>query len=104
MGVERRIYPREEPKGMKLSVVHSHGEVLVDVRNISAGGVFVEFEGTNGAVITASDVGSEARLRMEDGSSFTASRCKILPGIRRTAVKKYLGLAFMSGRSLSSTL
>jgi hypothetical protein len=103
MGVERRMYLREEPKGMKLSVVHGHGEVLVDVRNISAGGAFVEFEGTNGSVITASDVGSEARLRMEDGSSFTAPRCKILR-YTEDGRKKYLGLAFTSGRSLSSTL
>jgi len=95
MEAEKRRYPREAID-MKLSLILDHREVLVNVRNISGGGAFVQLGTEDIKRIMPSDVGRVAKLRMEDGYSFVFSRGTILRCVEEEGTK-YMALAFNTG-------
>ena len=95
MGAEKRQYPREETD-MKLSLVLDRQEVLVNVRNISRGGAFVQIGAGYIDRIRPSDVGRVAKLRLENGHSFVSSRGTILRCVEEGGMK-YMALAFNNG-------
>ncbi len=95
MEAEKRRYEREQTD-MKLSLVLDRQEVLVNVRNISRGGAFVQVERGDLNRIMPSDVGRVAKLRMENGQSFVSSRGTILRCVEEGGAK-YMALAFVNG-------
>jgi hypothetical protein len=95
MGAEKRRYSREETD-IKLSLILEHREVAVNVRNISKGGALVQVEAQNMNGIAPTDVGRIARLRTEDGHTFTSPRGTILRCVEEGGTK-YVALAFTTG-------
>jgi len=88
---ERRSHPRLEAD-MKLCLVFDNREVLVNVRNLCAGGVMVQVETEDMDRVTASDVGRTASFRLRSGSALEPSqgtilRCTEKEGAKFVAVK-----------------
>jgi len=93
---ERRSHPRLEAD-MKLCLVFGDREVLVNVRNLCAGGVMVQVETEDMGRVTASDVGTMASFRLRSGPALEPSRGTILRCTEKEGVK-FVAVKFEDGQ------
>jgi hypothetical protein len=89
---ERRSYPRKEAD-MRLSLVFDNREVMVDVRNLSGGGAFVQVTREDFQKVKSADVGRVVKFHMKGASALASSRATIIRCVEQDD-EKFVALAF----------